>query len=131
MSYQMRPAPCLLIVEDDPVVGLVIEEMVRDQGWQVVGPVRRLEEAIEAAKSEDLDFALLDFDLGEGTNSLPVAQALSSRSVSYCFLTGTDPANVRAVAGDAPLTTKPVSLFELQRILKAARPQLSVLRRLF
>ena len=56
MSYQMRPAPCLLIVEDDPVVGLVIEEMVRDQGWQVVGPVRRLEEAIEAAKSEDLDF---------------------------------------------------------------------------
>lgn len=119
----MHATPTLLIVEDDPLIGMDLEEMAISSGWRVIGPAMHLDEALEAAGSAQIDYALLDFNLGEGTTSTPVAKKLSARKVKYCFVTAATPAEVKAVNPGAVMATKPMSLFELQRILSAALPR--------
>lgn len=119
----MRTTPTLLIVEDDPILGMDLEEMAIRSGWRVVGPAMHLEEALKAATDEGIDYALLDFNLSNGTDSLPVAETLSARRIRYCFVTAADPAEIRASVPKAMVATKPISLFELQRILQKATPE--------
>lgn len=118
----MRATPTVLIVEDDRVIAMDLEEMAIRLGWRVVGPVHNLEDAMSAATVEKLDYALLDFNLSADSTSIPVAEVLRGRAVSYCFVTSADPAEVKAANNGAKLVTKPISVFELQRILEAALP---------
>ena len=55
----------------------------------MVGPVPRLQRALELARGEPLDGAILDVNLA-GELSFPVAAALGERGIPYFFLTGYD-----------------------------------------
>jgi DNA-binding response OmpR family regulator len=112
----------VLIVEDDPLIAMDLEEMAIRSGWRVVGPANDLEAAVEAATYEDIDYALLDFNLGGGTNTIPDAETLTNRKLEYCFISASDPREARAVNPRARFAMKPVSLFELRQILDAVRP---------
>ena len=50
------------MVEDETLVAMLIDEMLSDLGFAVVGPAARLERALEIAKSEPLDAAVLDVE---------------------------------------------------------------------
>jgi CheY-like chemotaxis protein len=77
----------VLVVEDEPIVGMLLEDMLLDLGVEVVGPAATLAEALALAEREDLAAALLDVNLG-GERSYPVADALARRGVPFLFLTG-------------------------------------------
>jgi CheY-like chemotaxis protein len=77
----------ILVVEDEPTVAMMIEDMLEDLGCRVVGPALRITEALEFARSERIDAAMLDVNMGGGT-SLEVARALAERSIPFLFATG-------------------------------------------
>jgi CheY-like chemotaxis protein len=76
----------VLLVEDEFVVALMVEELLRDAGFVVVGPVPRLQEAVQAACALEIDIALLDVDLG-GLLVFPAAEALAERGIPFIFMT--------------------------------------------
>lgn len=76
----------LLIVEDEPLVAWLIEDLVGDEGGIVVGPAPTLA-AAEALATEPLDGALLDVNVG-GREIYPLADALAARGVPFVFVTG-------------------------------------------
>ena len=57
------------------------------------GPYRTLDEAMEAAKRDDFDFAILDINLN-GTLVYPLADDLLARGIPFLFLTGYSLANL-------------------------------------
>jgi DNA-binding response OmpR family regulator len=77
----------VLLVEDELLVAMLIEPALQQEGWVVLGPLVRLASALEAARSEVIDAAILDMDLA-GEDTRPVADALEARGIPFLFLTG-------------------------------------------
>jgi DNA-binding response OmpR family regulator len=115
-----RPTRNVLVVEDDFLLASLLEDTVKDLGYAVVGPYSGLADGLKAARSPDIDFALLDFDLGEGSDSTPIAEALAARGLEFAFMTGTDPEVIRATFAQAIVLAKPVDEQLLGRVLAGA-----------
>lgn len=107
----------VMIVEDDPLIALMMEQMVEDLGYWVVGPLHCLQDAIDHANDDDIDFALLDFNLGNGTDAIPVVEVLRSRGLPFVITTGTSPDLIRQQLPDCTIIGKPVVESELEHVL--------------
>jgi len=106
----------VLIVEDDVIIALMMVSIVEDLGYEVVGPSIDFNTALQIAKRDELDFALLDFNLGQGEDAGPIAGILADRGIPFAFTTGLSPASIRATYGEATIISKPVvekELFDL------------------
>src|ERR1700761_6966456 len=57
-------SPKVLLVEDTALVATMIETLIEDMGWTVVGPMARLNTALAAARDESADAAIVDVNLG-------------------------------------------------------------------
>jgi DNA-binding NarL/FixJ family response regulator len=84
----------ILIVEDDPFVQMTLAKALESANFEIVARVATATEAIHIAKSEQIDVAILDLDLGPGATGIDVAHALrkNNRNVGLVLLTSyTDP----------------------------------------
>jgi CheY-like chemotaxis protein len=96
----------ILVVEDDLMIAMLIDDVLKEAGCDVVGPVPRLAPALQAASSERLDGALLDINLA-GELVSPVADRLIERGVPFLFLTGYGWHMLPERFHTRPLVTKP------------------------
>ena len=77
----------VLLVEDEIIVSWLLQDMLADLGYEVVGPAARVDQALAIIESEDIDAVLLDLNLN-GQMSYPVADALVARGIPFVFATG-------------------------------------------
>ena len=107
----------VLIVEDDAITAAMMEAIVEDLGYEVVGPSSDFKAALDAARGDELDFALLDFNLGQGQDAGPIASILADRGIPFAFTTGAAPALIREAFDRTPIISKPVVEEELIDLL--------------
>ncbi len=81
------PGTRILIVEDEIIIAMLLEEILGDAGYIVVGPYSRLADALVAARTMACEAALLDVNLG-GEKVFPAAEALEHRHVPFLLLSG-------------------------------------------
>jgi DNA-binding response OmpR family regulator len=95
----------VLVVEDEPLVGLDIAEILTSAGAKVVS-ASTVAAAIRSAHSHDVSAAILDIRLA-GEDSSPVCHHLSARGIPFIFYTGYS----SALDGwaDVAVLTKPTS----------------------
>jgi CheY-like chemotaxis protein len=110
--------PRLLLVDDDPILAILVADWLSEIGCEVVGPARSVAAALQLVASEGaaLDGALLDVALAN-EDSYPVADALALNGVPYAFVTGHGLGGVAADYRDAPILTKPFQFEDLQRTI--------------
>ena len=78
----------VLVVEDNFLLAMEIEGVLRRHGGVVLGPVGSIERALALLDDEaPPDIAVLDVDL-QGCWVTPVAAALGTRGVPYVLVTG-------------------------------------------
>jgi CheY-like chemotaxis protein len=77
----------ILIVEDEFLIAMTARDMVEEFGAIVIGPAATVEEALELARKEAIDIALLDLNL-HGQSSVVVAEELEARQIPVVFATG-------------------------------------------
>lgn len=106
----------VLVVEDEPIVAMMVEDMLIDMGAEVIGPASTLERAIALVEEQPLDAALLDVNLGE-KRSNEVAALLHRRGVPFIFATGYGDAGMAAFA-EAPVLQKPYREAQLAAMLE-------------
>ena len=107
----------VLVAEDEFLVYLLLEEELRANGYEVVGPFTTLADAQGAAVREAIDLALLDINLG-GEMVFPVADELFARKVPLIFLSGYASAAVPERYRNVPRLDKP---YDPVRLLAAVR----------
>jgi PAS domain S-box-containing protein len=110
--------PRVLLVEDEALVGIMIQECLTEFGFQITGPVCTASEALSAAKDGHFDAAILDINLGDGS-VYRVAEILSERGVPFIFVTGYDSDSVDSRFHQAPVLQKPIERQMLQKIFAA------------
>jgi two-component SAPR family response regulator len=100
--------PRVILVEDESLAALLMEDMLRDLGCEVVASFESLSPALEWLKGRaDLpDGAVLDVNLG-GEKVFPLAVALEDRGIPFVFATGYGAVECDRFA-NAPLLHKPV-----------------------
>ena len=106
----------VLVVEDEVIVGMRFEDMLEDLGCEVAAISTHLEQALHLARTLDIDLAILDVNL-RGTQSFPVADVLSVRSVPFLFATGYGAQILKPPYSGTPTLQKPFQLDDLRQIL--------------
>jgi len=107
----------VLVLDDEMLVAMMLEDMLIDLDFEVVGPFAALEEALEAVQGEDLDGAIIDLNLGRGILSTPVAEALRERGVPFLLATGYGASEQTDALGHSGLLGKPFSTGDVQAAL--------------
>lgn len=70
----------VLVIEDEALVGMLLEDMLQDIGCGAIELVPRFAEGLEAAEHGDFDLAILDVNL-DGVSSFPIAERLLARNI--------------------------------------------------
>jgi DNA-binding response OmpR family regulator len=96
----------ILLVEDELLVAMMLEDVLRSEGCIVVGPFPRVEPALKPAREEPLDAGVLDVNLA-GERVDPIAKALAERKIPFVFTTGYDRGMFPAAHADRPALAKP------------------------
>ncbi|MEP2448566.1 MAG: response regulator [Balneola sp.] len=118
----MSDSKKVLIVEDDMIISLVVENMIKELGHIVVGKAVSGEEAIVIANKEKPDILLMDIRLkGDMDGIDTVAKIKETIDSQVIYLTGnSDRLNFeRAKDTDfADLIVKPFTISDLDKSLK-------------
>lgn len=118
-SGRSRPLRALL-VEDEPLVALMVEDMLEELGIEVARSVTNLADALAAAET-DIDFALLDINL-KGERSFPAAEVLRRRGKPFFFVTGYGAPGTYGTDFEVIVLQKPFTIADLRGALARVVP---------
>jgi CheY-like chemotaxis protein len=96
----------MLIVEDEGIVAMMMEELLRDMGVRQIHSCPDTGAALKLLETVAFDCAVLDLRVRDGS-STPVADALAARGVPFVFSTGSDSGALEERHRHRPLLTKP------------------------
>jgi CheY-like chemotaxis protein len=118
------PALNVMIVEDEPLIAMMMEALVEDVGGATRGPFATVPAALGALQNgEAVDVALLDCNLGRGEHSWPVADALAAKGIPFAFTSGQGVKEIAERFAGRPVFAKPVDEEQLRRFLRQHIPQ--------
>lgn len=109
----------ILVVEDEMLVAMLIEDILIDLGFAIVGPAMRLDTALELAAEADFDLAILDINLA-GEKSFPVAERLTAKGIPFVFVSGYGRAGLEAPFLESRVVQKPFDATALSHVIQLA-----------
>lgn len=108
----------VLVVEDEVLIGMMLEDMLTDLGCKVLGPSINIDEALRAVQAPDIELAILDLNLN-GVSAFPIADILHARKIPIVFSTGYGVADtVNEHYKNFPTLSKPYDAADLKRVLE-------------
>ncbi len=107
----------VLIVEDETLISMLFEDILAELDCQVVGPALNLKQAIELARTAEMDAAVLDVNLG-GEPIFPVAEILAQRGVPLVFSSGYGATGLPVRWQSQPTLPKPFTSDEVAAVLQ-------------
>lgn len=109
----------ILIAEDDPLIAMLLTEIVEGLKGEVVKTVASIEDASARLKSDSLDLLILDYFLGRRTGDTLVEQA-QMQGIPVLLSTGASPDEISARLSAIPVLSKPWSAQEAERAILRA-----------
>ncbi|SEM19982.1 Response regulator receiver domain-containing protein [Bosea lupini] len=116
----MLKGKAILVVEDEPMIAMVLDDLLTDLGCSVVGPAHNIAQAQSLIGTNTCDAAIVDLNLN-GTMSHPLIEALIGKGVPVIVATG--------YGGSAPdlpsgcrVLAKPYTIEHVEQVLRACLP---------
>jgi CheY-like chemotaxis protein len=113
-----------IVVEDEPLVRLMTEDILITAGCVVVAAASSLNEALMQIAATELDLAVLDINLA-GTEVYPAAELLRSKGTPIIFVTGYGRRGVRNGWQAFPILQKPFSGRDIEQAIARVRRSIS------
>ncbi|HEY1736605.1 MAG TPA: response regulator [Methylovirgula sp.] len=110
--------PKIFIVEDEPLIALMLADMLADLDFTIAATAAQVPEALAILNDNiAMDAALLDVNLGSQKID-PVADLLAARGTPFVFTTGYGNAGVPAGHIGRPILQKPFHIDDLAAALR-------------
>jgi two-component system, response regulator PdtaR len=106
----------ILLVEDERLIALDMEGILRGWGCRIAGSVATAQAALEVITADPPDAAVLDVNLRVGTSET-VAAALRASQRPFVVLTAYRASHLTGALRDAPVLRKPVEEEKLAEVL--------------
>ena len=110
--------PRILVVDDEPLIGMLLEDWLAELGYETVGPATSLGAALALIEGARLDAAIIDVSLGQ-QSGYPVAAALSARGIPFAFATGHAGGALEVPYDSAPVLFKPFDYQAVKGVMAA------------
>ena len=108
--------PAILVVEDEPLIAMLVEDYFDMLGYRVAAQADCLADAAPLADAGGFDAALLDVNLRAGETVWPLADRLADEGVPFVLATGGDGHAIPPRHAAAPVLSKPYTLDEMQAV---------------
>ncbi len=102
----------VLVVEDESMILMLVEDLLRDNGCSSVAPAATVESALLLTKNKKFDAAMLDLNL-RGESSYRVADALMAHKIPFFFSTGNTVTSIKEAYRSIPVLRKPYNQTDL------------------
>jgi DNA-binding NtrC family response regulator len=111
-----RHSPRILIIEDELLIALLIEEIVREIGYRVSGTAHTIVLARQELAKRNFDAVLLDVNF-DGRPRPEIADLLVERATPFAFVTGYDYV-LEPRHENIPILQKPFTSAQLRVLLR-------------
>ena len=109
----------ILIVEDEPLIAMMLEDFLDSLGHEVRGTCDSVEGALAEVEKGGFDLAILDVNL-KGENVWPVATRLREKNVPFVIATGGHVDPPPPEFDNAPVIEKPYTVDRVTPAIEAA-----------
>ena len=113
----MTDLPRMLLVEDEPLIAMMLEDFLQELDRRVVGSADCVSGALTLIEAGGIDAAIHDVNLRGGEKSWPVADALAERGIPFILATGGADDGVRQAHLGRPVLQKPFTMDGIERAL--------------
>jgi DNA-binding response OmpR family regulator len=113
----MIPPHRILIVEDEPLIAMMLEDYLEMLGKELVGSCDTIQSALATIEDEHPDAVILDINLSGGEKSWPVADALAAKGIPFVLSSGGE--EVGDGHADRPRLAKPYTMDGVEKALAA------------
>jgi CheY-like chemotaxis protein len=118
-SAAMRVSRSILIVEDEPLIAMMLEDFLESLGHSISATCDTVKCALEAVDKGGFELAILDVNL-KGENVWPVAARLREKNVPFVIATGGHVDPPPPEFNDAPVIEKPYTVDRVTPVIEAA-----------
>jgi DNA-binding response OmpR family regulator len=108
----------IFLVEDEPLIRMMLAEMVEELGHRVVAEVGNIQDAQVLAETAIFDLAILDINIA-GSSIVPVAEIIDRRDLPFLFISGYGSAARPEAFIERPALQKPLMLSKLGEAINA------------
>ncbi len=109
----------VLIVEDEPLISMMLEDVLDALGHKVVGICDTVAGALVRVEEGGFDLAILDVNL-RGDHVWPVADRIRELGIRLVIATGGHVEDPPAAHANAPQLSKPYALDAVPRVIEEA-----------
>jgi CheY-like chemotaxis protein len=88
----------ILIVEDEPLTAFSNENLIGDEGYEVVATLDRVADAVETLDRQQVDLILCDVRLTGERTGIDLAKIARKRRIPLLFVTAAPPDNASELA---------------------------------
>jgi len=113
----MSTARRILVVEDEPLIAMMLEDFLDMLGHEVAGAADCVGGALTAIDAGGLDAAILDVNLRDGETCWPVADRLVERGIPFVLATGDSGNAIAERHRSRPTLSKPFTMDGVKRAL--------------
>ena len=110
----------ILIVEDEPLIAMMLEDFLESLGHDVVGTCESVEEALDHVQKGGFDVAIIDVQLKDGKQVWPVADRLAEEGTPFVLATGGHVEPPPEKHANAPVLSKPYTIDAIEPALDQA-----------
>ena len=110
----------ILIVEDEPLIAMMLEDFLETLGHDVVATCESVDDAIARIDAGGFDLAIIDVQLKDGKQVWPVADRLAEGGTPYIIATGGHVEPPPEQHADAPILSKPYTIEAIPLALEQA-----------
>lgn len=110
----------ILIVEDEPLIAMMLEDFLESLGHQVVGTCDSVAAALGFVEKGGFDVAIIDVQLKDGEQVWPVADRLAAAGTPFVLATGGHVEAPPAAHAAAPILAKPYTIDAIEPVLARA-----------
>lgn len=115
----MTASQQILIVEDEPLIAMMLEDFLEVLEKGVAGTVDTVADALSRITAGGIDGAILDVNLRGGEKSTPVAEALADIGIPFIFATGGGDEGLDPRFRDRPRLQKPFTMDGVAKALES------------
>ena len=111
----------VLVVEDEVLIGMVLEDILDMLGCVLTGSAATMDEAWRLVEAHEFDIAILDVNIGSDP-IFPLADLVRERGVPVIFATGSLPDSLPERFADCAVLEKPYVYAGVEAALGRAWP---------
>lgn len=110
--------PRVLIVEDNPLISMDLEDILKNYGCQIIGPLATVRDALLAIEKDEIDVAVVDYVLEDG-NATPLASILNEKAIPFAICSGAGEDHIGSIFPNTPILGKPYNSDDVSLIVNS------------